>query len=142
MLLSFPSPLSPGSLFVSFISITLLLTCFLQIRASFKFYRKIAGIAASGHCARHNYAASNTAVAYASHRHTFLNPVSSVFLAFQAYPLWDRTQVARENLTYGYSYITPNASMLGLPDFPLYAPPKPVPFSSCLFQQYRTKTNH
>ena len=58
-----------------------------------------------------------------SHRHTFLNPVSSVFLAFQVYPLWDRTQVARENVTFGYSYITPNASLLGLPDFSLYTPP-------------------
>jgi len=37
----------------------------------------------------------------------------------RAYPLWDRTRVAAENTT-GYSYIVPNASMLGLPDFSLY----------------------
>jgi hypothetical protein len=44
-------------------------------------------------------------------------------LTCQIYPLWDRTKVARENVTFGYSFITPNASMLGLPDFSLCVSP-------------------
>jgi hypothetical protein len=50
-------------------------------------------------------------------------------MSLQVYPLWDRTQVAKENISTGYSYISPNASILASPDFSLCAP---APSSSAL----------
>ncbi len=66
-----------------------------------------------------------TALSHTSRRcirwYSFVTFDSAPCTHCQVYPIWDRTKVAAENVTSGYSFITPEATKLGQPDFSLLA---------------------